>query len=122
MKDPIWVYDPLHRQNFYFFLNYSHKAVVSWIQETWHVDYEPDPQASGTTFSVPHPHGGFVIGVWCPGFKKNNPQSMEVLVHEICHAAWYSLGPRGYLPTTNDHEEFCYLQGFLIREVWLKLK
>lgn len=112
----------MHAQNFYFFINFTHEEVQNWFEKVWHNECPHGALAAdAATVKVPHPDGNFAIAILCPTFAVKSPDSMNALIHEISHAAWFSLGERGYRPTLEDHEEFCYLQGYLIQKVWESL-
>jgi hypothetical protein len=116
-KKPIWVYDDLHGQNFYFFLGHSAEELQKWVNTMWLPDWKSIGYCSAKTIEFTHPSGGAVYAVWCPEFQKMKPKSMELLVHEITHAAFFSMGIRGFKTTHEDHEELAYLTGYLVRKV-----
>jgi hypothetical protein len=44
-----------------------------------------------------------------------------VIAHELVHAAFFALGPRGYKTSHEDHEELAYLVGWLTKETYAQL-
>lgn len=106
-----FLYDPVHRQNFYFFRGTSPKSVISQVKKHFKIDIsECGFDAHGLTIELQHPSGAIII--W---LKSKN--DFGTFVHEVMHACAFALTYRGYEFTKNQ-EAFSYLAGFLTREFW----
>lgn len=122
MKKPIWVFDPIHGQNFYFCLGWTKGQLQRWIKSFIGIDWNPETESSAKTITFEHPEIGMYIVIWLTQFSKEKPLALNHLTHEITHASWFSLGLRGYKISHDDHESLCYMNGFLFEQVWSKLK
>lgn len=106
-KQSVWVYDPVHGQNFYFLVGFTRDQVSKFMRSKLKLnECPPEPQGSGgMTAMLP---GGILVWIIDP--------TLSVLFHEITHATFFSLLSRGYCPTLDDHEEVAYMNMFLLKE------
>jgi hypothetical protein len=105
------IYDPVHRQNFYYCGGTSLKRIKKLVTDTYGVDIsDMIYDGAGKTFYVMHPEAGRGIFICI-----KNRGDLANLVHEIVHAVAFSLLPRGY-DFDEKQEVFSYLSAFLFKE------
>ena len=46
-------------------------------------------------------------------------KDLDTVVHELAHATFYTLLSRGFELEVDNHEAFCYLQGYLFKQ-WME--
>lgn len=107
-------FDPIHRQNFWYYNGVSEKKLRSHFFKQFKESIPDDMKfnVDGKCLRYDHPESGYIIIIWTR--KRNDLYS---LVHEIVHAASYSLLPRGY-QFDLDQEVYSYLTAFLLREFY----
>jgi len=108
-----WVYDDIHRQNFYFFRGTKPSQVIKELNKQFKLTLREDDfqfESEGLTIQLVHESNPIII--WL-----KNPDNLSTFVHEVVHAASFALCERGYNfnPT---QEAYSYLCGFLTRKFW----
>lgn len=105
------IYDPVHRQSFYYCGGTSLKRIKKLVQDTYGIDIsDMIYDGAGKTFHIPHPEYGSGIFICL-----KNRGDLPNLVHEVVHAAGFALLLRGY--TFDEHQEvFSYVSAFLFKE------
>lgn len=109
------IYEPVHRQNYYYCAGTSLARIQKLVKDTCGVDVSGMVyDGLGKTFYVMHPEAGRAIFICL-----KDPRDYPNLVHELVHAVAYALIPRGYSFDENQ-EVFSYVSAFLFKECTLR--
>ncbi len=105
---PVWYYDEVFRQNFYFFHKWNEQKFRAYLKK--HFKYEVESRGygwDGVTIRLPEHHQ---IVVW----TNNNKHALPNLVHEITHATNMVLSNAD--AHSNNDETQAYYNSMLFRK------
>jgi hypothetical protein len=103
------IFDPVYRQNYYYFNCRSQKDYTSLLKLKFKI--ELTPKDTDGAFNVFAQRGTDVCFLWTKG------KTPQLVAHEVFHAVSYILRRKG-LPLSDDTEEaYAYLIQFLTTEI-----
>lgn len=118
-KNIIYIYDPVFRENLYFFKATNHKDFFKAANDEFKGinldEYFTDIIRNGKTYGgflgIENKEKVIIFCIWCE-------RKLDSLVHEVYHLVWRMLDDRGI----KDNETGAYLMGFFVKEITKYLK
>jgi len=110
MNSPGWFYCKLWRVNFYFFIGWSEKKFSNYCKKHYsYINYDLE-SANGKCLQLNN--GNCVI--WTR--YKNRSKIGSDLVHEVIHAALFTLSKRGVQVSGTNAEPLTYLVDLILKK------
>ena len=112
----IHIFDPSLFQNYFIIVTSSQKEFLKIVKKELNLDLEYDESCDGHFYYIKSKIKGEITPIallWC----KNK---IATIVHECCHAVWWSLCRKGFKITQDNDEPLTYHLEFLIKAIFDK--
>jgi len=112
MREPVYYFEELFMQNYWFFNGWNPKDVKKLMTKRFKEDFDVEFYGDGKTILYKHPSRSPLILLWC-----RHKNDYSVISHEADHAANFCLDMVGVKASFKNDETHAYLVGLLVKKM-----